>query len=153
MNFRLIVHLALTITFCAAHATPQTSTPPGQQRANTWAARSSTGLTLGGTWTATEDQKTGAVTGTWTLVNAQGQVVSRGGWSAAKAASGWTGSWRAVAEGRTGEYSGTWSAQIDLKPGARLAEMFAKAVETAVSGTFRAGRVSGSWTIRASSGQ
>jgi hypothetical protein len=93
------------------------------------------------------------VTGTWTLVDTQGRVVMRGTWSAAKAVSGWTGAWRALVEGRQGEYSGTWAATIDLKPGARLADMFAKAVETAVSGTFRTRGVSGSWTIRASSGQ
>lgn len=141
--------LAACLIIAVAHAAYAGAQAPSGG-VNTWAARSTTGLTLGGTWTATEDAKTGAVTGTWTLVNAQGRVVTRGAWSAAKAASGWTGSWRAVAEGRKGEYSGTWTASIDLKPGARLAEMFAKAVETAVSGTFRAGRVSGSWTIRAS---
>jgi hypothetical protein len=149
-----------TLVACLILATAYAADAGGQARGNlggigvnTWAARSSTGLTLGGTWTATEDAKTGAVTGTWTLVDTRGRAVRRGAWSAAKAASGWTGSWRAVAEGRQGEYSGTWTASADLKPGARFADMFAKAVETAVSGTFRAGRVSGSWTIRASGGQ
>jgi hypothetical protein len=141
--------LLLTITFFAAHATAQESAAFRQQRANTWAATSSTGLTLGGTWTAMEDAKTGAVTGTWTLVDAQGRIVTRGAWSAAKAEAGWSGSWRAIVEGRRGEYSGTWTARVDLRAGARFAELFAKAVET-VSGTFRAGGVSGSWTIRAS---
>jgi hypothetical protein len=116
---------------------------------NTWAARSSTGLTLGGTWTATEDPKTATVTGTWTLVDGQGRIVANGAWSAAKAASGWTGSWRAVAAGRPGEYSGTWSARVDLKGTARFTDLFAKAIETAVSGTWRASGQSGAWTIQA----
>ena len=116
---------------------------------NTWAARSSSGLTLGGTWTATEDQKTGTVSGTWTLVDGQGRTVANGAWSAAKAASGWTGSWRAVAAGRAGEYSGTWSASVDLKGSARFSDLFARAIGTAVSGTWRAGGQSGAWTIQA----
>lgn len=147
--------LAACLIVAVAHAAYAGEQAPslGESRVNTWAARSSTGLTLGGTWTAIEDAKRGAVTGTWTLVDGQGRVVTRGAWSAAKAASGWTGSWRAIAEGRRGEYSGTWSARLDLKADARFADMFAKAVETAVNGTFHTGRVSGSWTIRASGGQ
>lgn len=145
--------LVVCLIFAAAHAAgagEQARGNLGGTGVNTWAARSSTGLTLGGTWTATEDAKTGAVTGTWTLVDTKGRVVRRGAWSAAKAASGWTGSWRAIVEGTRGEYAGTWTASVDLQPGTRFADMFAKAMETAVSGTFRAGRVSGSWTIRAS---
>jgi hypothetical protein len=143
---------ACLILVAGAHAASAGHQAPGAlggTRVNTWAAHSTTGLTLGGTWTATEDAKTGAVTGTWTLVDTQGRIVTRGAWSAAKAASGWTGSWRAVAEGRSGEYAGTWTARVDLKPAARIADIFAKALEAAVSGTFRAGGVSGSWTIQA----
>jgi hypothetical protein len=149
MKSILAVALILAVAATAANAGEQTPGALGGTRVNTWAARSSTGLTLGGTWTATEDAKTGAVTGSWTLVDPQGRIVRRGAWSAAKAASGWTGSWRAVAEGRSGEYSGTWTARVDLKPAARFADLFAKALEAAVSGTFRAGGVSGSWTIQA----
>jgi hypothetical protein len=152
MKTTLVACLILASAY-AAGAREQARGNPGGTEVNTWAARSSTGLALGGTWTATEDAKTGAVTGTWTLVDTQGRIVARGTWSAAKAASGWTGGWRAFVEGRQGEYSGTWTARVDLKPVARLADMFAKAVETAVSGTFRTGSVSGSWTIRASSGR
>ena len=141
--------LILAVTAQAANAGEQVSGALGGARANSWAARSTTGLTLGGTWTATEDAKTGAVTGTWTLVDAQGRIVRRGAWAAAKAASGWTGNWRANVEGKGGEYSGTWTARVDLKPAARLADMFAKALEAAISGTFRAGGVSGAWTIQA----
>lgn len=149
MKSILAAALILAVAATAANAGEQASGAQGGSRANAWAARSSTGLTLGGTWTATEDAKTGAVTGTWTLVDAQGRIVRRGAWSAAKAASGWTGSWRAIVEGQSGEYSGTWTARVDLKPAARFADMFAKALEAAVSGTFRAGGVSGSWTIQA----
>ena len=64
------------------------------RRGNTWAARNSSGQTFAGTWTASEDVKTGAVTGAWTMVDAQGRAVASGGWSAAKSPTGWSGSWR-----------------------------------------------------------
>jgi hypothetical protein len=132
-----------------SYAGGQESSSLGGRRVNTWAARSSTGLMLGGTWTATEDAKTGAVTGRWTLLDAKGRAAATGAWSAAKSTSGWTGNWRAAAAGRTGEYSGTWSARVDLKPNAKFADLFARAIQTAVGGTWRAGGQSGSWTIQA----
>ena len=143
--------LAACLILALAHAAypEQTSSALGGRRVNTWAARSSTGLMLGGTWTATEDEKTGAVTGRWTLLDGQGRTVATGAWSAAKSPSGWTGNWRAAAAGRSGEYSGTWSARVDLKPNAKFADLFAKAIQTAVSGTWRAGGQSGAWTIQA----
>jgi hypothetical protein len=118
-------------------------------RANTWSARSSSGRTLGGTWTAVADPATGTVTGTWTLVDAKGTPVARGGWSAAKSRTEWTGSWRAAASGSKTEHDGTWSASVDLKPDARFADLFKMAVQRVVSGTWGAGRQSGVWSIRA----
>lgn len=118
------------------------------RRDNTWAARSSSGLTIGGTWTVIEHLKTGGVTGTWTMLDAQGRTVAAGGWSAAKASGGWTGSWRAAAAGKPGEYTGTWTAKVDLKATGTFAELFAKAVESAISGTWRSGPQSGAWTIQ-----
>jgi hypothetical protein len=141
--------LALLITMTLVSARPEAQTSSTLGRANTWAARSSSGLTLAGTWTATEDPKTGAVTGNWTLIGAQGRVAGRGGWSAVKSPSGWSGGWRAVAVGRSGEYSGTWTARVDLQPTTKLHDLFAKAIETAISGTWQAGRQSGAWTIQA----
>ena len=75
---------------------------------------------------------------------------STGAWSASKSPDGWTGRWRAAAVGRPGEYTGTWTANVDLKPAATFADLFAKAIEAAVSGTFRTGAQSGAWTIRVS---
>jgi hypothetical protein len=120
---------------------------------NTWAARSSSGQTFGGTFTAKEDAETGAVTGSWTLLDAQGRSLATGAWSAAKSPTGWTGSWRAVAAGRPGEYAGTWSARSDLKGphlkgSATFGDLFAAAAKSAVSGTWRAGGQSGAWTIQ-----
>ena len=147
---RLTVFLILTVALHGAPADQQTPSAFGQRRVNTWAARSSTGVTLGGTWTVIEHQKNGAVTGAWTLLDAQGRMVATGGWSAAKSAAGWTGSWRAAAAGQRGDYTGTWTAKVDLKPAGGFADLFAKAVEAAVSGTWRSGPRSGAWTIHVS---
>jgi hypothetical protein len=145
---RLIVFLILTAGLHGAPADQQAPSALGQRRVNTWAARSSDGLTIGGTWTVIEHLKTGGVTGTWTLLDAQGRMAATGGWAAAKSTTGWTGSWRAAATGQRGEYTGTWTAKVDLKPAGGFADLFAKAVEAAVSGTWRAGPRSGAWTIQ-----
>jgi hypothetical protein len=79
-----------------------------------------------------------------------GRAVATGGWSATKSPDGWTGRWRAAAVGRQGEYAGTWTAQIDLKGTVSFADLFAKAIEAAVSGAWRAGSQSGAWTVRVS---
>ena len=92
--------LLLVTALQSAAANQQTSSALGRQRVNTWAARSSSGLMVGGTWTVVEPLKAGAVTGTWTLLDAQGRMAASGGWSAAKSTTGWTGNWRAVATGQ-----------------------------------------------------
>ena len=117
-------------------------------RQHSWSARTSDGRTFAGTWTFEVDKKTGAVTGTWTLSDAQGRAVAGGGWSAAKSPKGWTGAWRAVATGSTVEYSGTWSAAVELKPDAGFADLFTLAVKEVVGGTWRAAGRSGAWSIR-----
>jgi hypothetical protein len=131
-------------------ATSTQSTSGGQTREGTWSARSRTGLTLTGSWTASADPKTGAVTGTWTLDDAQGRTVRRGAWSAAKSPDGWDGAWRATVSGQKGEYSGTWTASVDLKSNAAFANLFELALKSVVSGGWRAGGQSGAWSIRAS---
>jgi hypothetical protein len=140
--------LLLVTMLCYGQVDAQTPSTLGR-RSNTWAARSSSGQTLAGTWTATPDPKTGAVTGTWTLFDAQRRTAAQGGWSAAKSPTGWSGSWRAVTVGRSGEYAGTWTARVDLAPATKLSDLFAQAIKAAVSGTWEAGRQSGAWTIQA----
>jgi hypothetical protein len=118
-------------------------------RPNTWTARSNTGRTLGGTWTAVADPTRGTATGTWTLVEQTGKTVARGGWSAAKSRTGWSGSWRAVVAGSKAEHSGTWSASVDLKADAPFGELFETAVQAAIGGGWRYAGQSGTWSIRA----
>src|SRR5512146_1107159 len=113
-----------------------------------WSATNGS-VTFMGTWTAVPDTTRGTVTGTWTLADAQGTTVAYGGWAAAKSAARWTGTWRANVTGREGEYSGTWTSSVDLKAGARLIDLFEKAAQTIVSGTWSTGGRSGTWSIRA----
>jgi hypothetical protein len=120
-----------------------------QAAPNTWGARSSTGLTLMGTWTVVPDTTSGTISGTWTLLDSDGRTVTGGTWSAAKSPAGWTGAWRALIDGTESQYSGTWSAGVDLKADARFSDLFDKAVRSVVSGKWRAGRQSGAWAIRA----
>ena len=138
----LLIVVALESPALAARASDQ-----GGGR-NTWAARSSTGRTLAGTWTFVTNAKTGNVTGTWTVSDGNGRTVARGGWSAAKSGKGWTGAWRAVVAGSKTEYSGTWAADPDLEPDGSLADLFKTAVKAVVSGSWRAGGRSGDWSIR-----
>ena len=142
--------IALLCALFLAHAatsSAQTGSPRAQN--GSWAATSNTGLAVGGTWTGTPEPKTGSVTGTWTLVDAGGKTVAQGGWAATKSPSGWTGGWRAAATGSRAEYSGTWSANAGLRADASFADLFAKALQAVVSGTWRAGGRSGAWSIRA----
>lgn len=117
-------------------------------RSGTWSAAGGS-LTLMGTWTAVADTTHGTVTGTWTLADAQAKTIAFGGWSAVKSADRWTGAWRANVTGRAGEYSGTWTSSVDLKANARFVDMFEKAAQTIVSGTWTTGGQSGGWSIRA----
>jgi len=118
-------------------------------RQNTWSARSASGQVLTGTWTGGFDPKTGAASGSWTLLDPTGRAAARGGWSAIKSATGWNGSWRANVVGSAGEFSGSWSVTAALKPDAAFTDLFALALQNVVSGTWRAGPGSGSWSIRA----
>jgi hypothetical protein len=128
----------------------QDTTRNGQSATpNTWSARSSTGLTLMGTWTVVPGPTRGTVVGTWTLVDAQGRTVTDGAWSASKSPEGWSGAWRAVISGDNADHLGTWSTGVNLKVNASFADLFEKAVQTVVSGNWRYGRHSGAWSIRA----
>ena len=100
-----------------------------------------------GTWTAVLDTS-GTVTGSWELTDAQGKTLAQGGWSAAKAPDTWFGGWRAVVTGKDGEYSGTWTADVGDSTSTRLGDLFAKALQSIVSGTWRLDQLSGAWSIR-----
>jgi len=121
----------------------------GAELRGTWGASSSSGQRLVGAWTAEAHPESGGATGTWALYDAAGKILMQGGWSASKSLKAWDGAWRASIAGRTGEYSGTWTAQTPLKPETPLVQMLESALRAVVTGTWKAGANSGSWSIRA----
>jgi hypothetical protein len=147
------MRLLLVCLFSLAVAGETRAQTSGQDTAQkpwgNWSARNANGTTFTGGWTAVPDQKNGTVTGTWTLVDGQGKTVAYGAWSAAKAPTGWSGAWRAVVVGRTEEYLGTWTAGGDLRANAGFGDMFEKAIEATISGTWQMGKQYGAWSIRA----
>ena len=145
----LLFLTAVDVSTAQSVARRDTARAAQSQQSGTWSARSASGVTLMGTWTAVPDAANGTVTGTWKLVDAQSRMVAEGGWSAAKSPTHWTGAWRANVVGRDGEYSGTWTAGADLKSDARFVDLFEKAAQTVVSGTWSTGSQSGAWSIRA----
>jgi hypothetical protein len=143
--FLLCLVFFVSVDRAGAQAVVPQSTSP-----NLWSARSSNGQMFGGTWTAVPDPKTETVTGTWTLVDAQGRTLASGAWSASKSPDGWFGNWRAANFGGTEhEFSGSWRADTRAKPKAPFADLFEKAVQSVVSGSWRMGSYSGAWSIRA----
>lgn len=114
-----------------------------------WSARTSSGRTLGGTWSCVIDPQTGTASGTWTLRDGENRIVLRGTWSAAKAADQWRGAWRALVTGQNGERSGTWALSVNLPPDTPLAGMFEHATGQSVNGAWQSGSQSGNWSIRA----
>ena len=120
----------------------------GADLKGTWSATAQSGY-LGGSWTAQPDPSGGA-TGAWMLQDATGKVLMQGGWSASKSAQSWDGAWRATVSGRAGEYSGTWTSATSLSPQAHFADMLESALRAVVTGTWKSGPRSGSWSIRAS---
>ncbi len=120
----------------------------GAELRGTWSATSQGGY-LAGAWTA-EAQPSGDVTGTWMLQDTTGKILMQGGWSANKSVQAWNGAWRATVSGSNGEYSGTWTSAVSLPAQEHFAEMLESALRAVVSGTWKSGPKSGSWSIRAS---
>jgi hypothetical protein len=120
----------------------------GAELRGTWNA-STNSRYLAGTWTA-QTQEDGSATGRWLLQDATGKILMQGGWSASKSAQSWNGAWRATVSGNAAEYSGTWTGAVSLSPEAHLAAMLESAMRAAVTGTWKTGTYSGSWSIRAS---
>jgi len=143
-RFRKVFHV--TVGFFIAGSM---MAAPGAEMRGTWSALSSSGQRLAGGWTGESHAASGGVTGTWTLFDTGGKILLRGSWSASKSPREWNGAWRASITGRDGGYSGTWTAETGLKPEARLLDMLESALRAVVSGTWKTGAHSGSWSIRA----
>jgi hypothetical protein len=121
----------------------------GAERRGSWSASSSAGQNFGGSWTAEAHQESGGVTGSWALYDASGKILLRGGWSASKSTQAWNGAWRATVTGRDGSYSGTWTATTPLPSKLPMIDMLESALRAVLTGTWKSGAHSGSWSIRA----
>ena len=132
----------LSLCLISIGATAQT------RQSGNWGANSSDGRVVRGTWTAVPDSTGATVIGTYTITDSAGAKLAEGLWSAAKATTGWSGAWRANIAGKPGEFTGTWTSSTDLKDG-RFNDLFEKAIQAVVSGTWRMGEKTGAWSIRA----
>src|SRR5262245_46490419 len=125
----------------------------------TWTATAdpSAAHVMRGSWSAeTQSGTPNAARGSWTLVNAGNEVVLQGTWAAAKSRSAdWHGTWsaRVVTRLPTGGstsgrvYSGTWQVTSEVD-GKTLAEMFQRALEAEVAGSWRSAGLTGNWWLR-----
>ena len=120
----------------------------GADLKGSWSATAGSGY-LAGSWTA-QPEPSGGASGAWMLQDATGKILMQGGWSVSKSTQSWDGAWRATVSGRAGEYSGTWTSATSLSPQAHFAELLESALRAVVTGTWKSGQRSGSWSIRAS---
>jgi hypothetical protein len=140
----------MSVAFVLATLAVSSVLASGAELRGSWSASSNSGRSFGGTWTAEAHKESGGVTGTWTLREAAGKILMSGSWSASKSPQAWNGAWRAIVAGSAGEHAGTWTAQSPLAPESSLADLFESAVRAVVTGTWKAGAYSGSWSIRPS---
>jgi hypothetical protein len=135
----LLVMLTFSATFDAAVVQPEL------ELRGSWRATAGTRV-LQGTWTAAIDPKTPDVAqGTWTLIEAN-RVRLQGTWAAEKLRPGWRGTWSAsVASGR--EMTGTWQANIKDASLKTLVDILQRTAQAQVDGTWRRGRMTGTWSL------
>jgi hypothetical protein len=141
----VFVLLLMALATVAAAQAQQRSTVRGS-----WAATIGSRPALQGTWSAelrTSSPETAQ--GTWTLIDASGNVVANGTWSASRAPDSWSGTWsaRASSGGRT--RSGTWRADVKQKP-STFADLLRSTLESQLSGSWRSGGLQGRWALTAS---
>ncbi len=118
--------------------------------------------TFSGAWTATVGEsrtlrgrwigqmipgEASAAHGSWTLTNAAGKTAMSGTWSAQKSPRGWQGTWSAQIEnGRAA--AGSWKADLTADPTATLQSLLELAAREEIAGTWRGGRLTGSWWLK-----
>lgn len=142
----LVVMMAFGAAFDAAVRQPEL------ELRGSWRATAGSRV-LQGTWTAAIDPKTPNVAqGTWTLIEAN-RVRLQGTWAAEKLRAGWRGTWSApVASGRVGSppMTGTWQADIKDASLKTLVDMLQRTAQAQVDGTWRRGRMTGTWSLAGS---
>jgi len=141
--------LALILSVIATPAQSPSTTIRG-----TWAATSSPNQVLQGTWTADlTPADPNSAQGSWTLLQSN-RVAAQGTWAAVKTARVWSGTWSArvvTPDGGSGRVlSGSWRATAAGADVHSLGELLQKTLREQVSGNWASGRLSGSWSLRAS---
>ena len=135
----------LLVVFSAAAGASQSTL----QLRGSWRATAGTRV-FQGTWTAVLDPKTpNLAQGSWTVIEAN-RVLFQGTWAAEKERAGWRGGWSAlVAPARPGvaPMTGAWQANIKDSTLDTLTDMLKRTAEGQVDGTWRSGRMAGSWSL------
>jgi hypothetical protein len=119
------------------------------QLRGSWRATAGTRV-FQGTWTASLDSKTpNLAQGSWTVIEAN-RVLLQGTWAAEKERAGWRGAWSALlAPARPGALpiTGTWQANIKNSALETLTNMLERTAQGQIDGTWRSGRMAGSWSL------
>lgn len=116
----------------------------------TWTATVGESRTLRGRWIGEAiPQEPLSAHGSWTLAGPSGKTALTGTWAAHKTAKGWQGTWSATT-GAGRAAAGTWKAALPSSPRASLQEFMELLLNQAISGTWRSGRLSGSWWLESS---
>src|SRR5260370_40456370 len=91
----------------------------------TWTATAGPSQIFRGTWSAEISRRNpNEAQGSWTLVNASGEVMLEGSWSARKMCRQWQGTWRARTT-RGQSFSGNWEADLPESAGQNFAALLA----------------------------
>jgi hypothetical protein len=142
------VRLALVVTLVLVTVIAAEAQSTLQLRGS-WRATAGTRV-FQGTWTADVDPKTpNLAQGSWTLIEGS-RVLLRGTWAAEKERAGWRGAWSAlVASARPGAppMTGTWQANVKDSTVDTLSDMLERVAQAQIDGTWRSGRMAGSWSL------
>src|SRR5258705_4607012 len=142
MRLRWVLVLALSFTAALAAASQSTLQLRGSWRATVGAR------VLQGTWTADVNPNTpNLAQGSWTVIEGN-RVLLQGTWAAEKQRTVWRGAWSALmASGRAGSppVTGTWQASVKDSTLETLADMLQRTAQSQIDGTWRSGRMAGSW--------
>ena len=85
--------------------------------------------------------------GSWTFIVKSGKSTLSGTWSAHKTGKVWRGTWSAQPKAGKG-VSGTWSATLPADSKGTFRGMLELTISQEVEGSWRSGRLSGSWWLR-----
>jgi hypothetical protein len=142
----LAVLLLLTVATAAQQLPPALG--------GTWTATAGPKQVLHGTWSARPVANApNTANGSWSLVNASNRIVLSGTWAATKTPRSWAGTWSArivTARGTSGRvYSGTWRTEIKASEAGTLGEMLQRTLQQEITGAWKSGAMSGSWSLKA----